>query len=216
MFNIKSRFIYAIMCYILAVIIIFSVIPLIISKTYGKINAVYVIEPVSKGKQFTEDNLKEVLIGDLNLPKNLISKKEDVIGCYAAVDIVSNDQLTFSKISQIPLDKEIPEGSTAINLTVKMIESSNMAGNIQAGDVIRLYHYKDKLIDIPELQFVEVISVLHEEQEKIIITVLAVEKQAEKIKEMKKEGIIYVSFISRDNKLFESKLLKQQQENLNK
>lgn len=201
----------------LAVFILLVGIPLVLSKTYGKTQAVKVIVPIAKGEQITNTNIEVIEIGNLNLPEDLLKSQEDVIGRYATVDIVAGDWLFASKISPLSLNgdslpKELPVGTGAISIQINMIEGSTVS-QLQTGDIIKLYHYTNNLKDIPELQFVKVLSVLpNEKQEQTTITVLALEKQSEKLTDLKKKGKLFAALISRGNDTLATDLLKQQQD----
>lgn len=139
------------------------------------------------------------------------------LGRYATVDIVAGDWLFASKISPLSLNgdslpKELPVGTGAISIQINMIEGSTVS-QLQTGDIIKLYHYTNNLKDIPELQFVKVLSVLpNEKQEQTTITVLALEKQSEKLTDLKKKGKLFAALISRGNDTLATDLLKQQQD----
>ena len=210
----KNRFVYAVLCYLLAVILALVGIPFLLSKTYGTKSAVYVIEPIAKGEQMTRENVGSVLVGDLNLPSDLADSLEDVIGRYATVDMVTGDFVLLSKISQIPFDgdtlpEELPEGTKAVSLSVKIMAGS-IVEELKSGDIIKLYYNTDQLREIPELQFMQVVSAVSNDKE-YIITVLATEVQTEKMENMKRNGEIYAALISRDNEILAKDLLKQQQ-----
>lgn len=214
MFSLKNRFVYAIVCYFLAVLIAFVGIPIVLSKTYSKTEAVRVINPVAKGEQLKKDNLKVVEIARLHLPEGMILSIEDAVGRYATIDMVADDYIMAAKISQLPFDgnslpEELPEGAAAVSISVKMLEGS-IDKEFRSGDVIQLYHFKERLMEVPELQFVRVLSVVTEEKDGSTLTVLAMTKQADKLNQMKKEGAIYGVLISRDNDTLAEALLKQQ------
>lgn len=219
LYRIKSRIVYALICYLLAVLILFIGIPVVLSKTYGKTETVKIRNPVAKGEQITDTNIEVIEVGNLNLPEDLLKSQEDVIGRYAVVDIVAGDWLLASKISPLPLDgnslpEELPAGAVAVSVSIHMIEGSTVS-QLKMGDIIKLYHYTDHLEDIPELQFVKVLSVLpNEKQEQTTITVLALEKQAVKLTDLKKKGKLFAALISRDNDPLAADLLKQQQDYL--
>lgn len=55
--------------------------------TAGKVEIVYLIRDVSQGRAIAEQDIEAVTVGGFNLPGNVIKKKSDVIGKYAAVDL---------------------------------------------------------------------------------------------------------------------------------
>ena len=210
----KSRIVSAVLCYLLAIVIIAAGIPFILSKTYSKTEAVKIINPVARGEQLKKENLSLVTVGRLNLPEGILYSLDDAIGRYATVDMVADDYLMAAKISQLPFDgnslpEELPEGSTAVSIHVKLIEGS-AEKVLQSGDIIKLYYSAGQFMEVPELQFVRVLSVLENDKEPPVLTVLAMTKQAEKLNQMKKEGEIYAALITRGNETLASDLLKQQ------
>lgn len=214
MFSFKNRFVYAILCYLLAIGIATVGIPYVLSKTYSRTEAVKIINPVARGDQLQKENLSLVTVGELNLPEGLLCSLDDAIGRYVTVDMVADDFIMAAKISQLPFDgdtlpEELPEGLTAVSIHVKTLEGS-IEQEFQSGDIIKLYHFSSQLREIPELQFVQVLSVVQGEKETPILTVLTMTKQAEKLNEMKKAGEIYGALITRGNEILANDLLKQQ------
>ena len=113
----------------------------------------------------------------------------------------------------------------AISLTVKTL-ASGLSDKLQPDDIIRIYHFLDTAKDIPELQFVKVLSVtdskgynvdntkeLSEEEEKqqsATITVLASPEQAKIITGLENDGMAHVALISRGNEALAEELLAEQ------
>ena len=86
-----------------------------------------------------------------------------MVGRYAAADLAAGDYILSSKVSVTPVTSDIalnsiPSGKVAISLTVKTL-ASGLSDKLQPDDIIRIYHFLDTAKDIPELQFVKVLSV---------------------------------------------------------
>ena len=125
----KSRLYYAISCFLLAVILLFLAVPLFTHRLYPKQQAIRVLHTMEKGEQLTDQDIEPITVGALHLSEGVALAEEDVIGRYAAVDLVAEDILFLSKLSQLPLEGDLPkdilpEGNAAQLLKLRMIEGS--------------------------------------------------------------------------------------------
>lgn len=230
----NNRFIFGIISLVLAAVIAFIAIPTTISKTNGKTEIVRISQPVLKGAQITDKDVELVEVGGYNLPANIARVKEDVVGKYAVADLADGDYVLASKVSFTPITSDIqlssiPSGKVAISLTVKTL-ASGLSDKLQPGDVIRVYHFLDAAEDIPELQFVKVLSVTdskgvnvdntqeptedEEKRQSATITVLASPEQAKIITGLENDGACHVALIARNNDKLAEELLAQQDEAL--
>ena len=139
-----------------------------------------------------------------------------MIGRYAAVDLVAEDILFLSKLSQLPLEGDLPkdilpEGNAAQLMTLRMIEGSEYPIP-ETGDVIKINLFDKKRKDIPELQFVRILSVVppKKAEDTVAVTVALNEKQQQYIKRQKKT-VFYASVIVRSNEELAEKLLAEQE-----
>lgn len=154
----KSRLYYAISCFLLAVVLLFLAVPLFTHRLYPKQQAIRVLHTMEKGEQLTDKDIEPITVGALQLSEGIALTEEDVIGRYAAVDLVAEDILFLSKLSQLPLEGDLPkdillEENTAQLMTLRMIEGSEYPIP-ETGDVIKINLFDKKWKDIPELQFV--------------------------------------------------------------
>jgi pilus assembly protein CpaB len=115
----------------------------------------------------------------------------------------------------------------AISLTVKTL-ASGLSDKLQSGDIVRIYHFLNVAADVPELQFVKVLSVtaddginvdnsegLQDEEEKrqtATITVLASPEQAKVITGFENDGSMHVALVTRGNEQLADELLAAQDE----
>lgn len=232
--KLNNRFLFGILSIILAATIAFIALPTIAKQTNGKTEIVHIVQPVPKGAQITNKDVQIVEVGSYNLPGNIARTTEDVIGKYAAADLMAGDYILASKISPTPISSDIvlshiPSGKVAISMTVKTL-ASGLSDKLLAGDIIRIYHFMDEAKDIPELQFVKVLSVTDsrginidntkeptEDEEKLqsaTITVLASPEQAKIITAMENDGVAHVALISRGNDTLAEELLSVQEQTL--
>lgn len=228
----NSRFLYGILALVLAAVIAFVAIPSIASKTNGVTEIVRVTAPITKGSQITKDAVEMVEVGAHNLPSNIARSTEDVIGKYTTADLEVGDYFLSNKVSYTPLTSDIqlntiPSGKVAISITVKTL-ASGLSDKLQSGDIIRFYHFLDEVTEVPELQFLKVISVTdskglnvdntklpdpesdEEKQQTATITVLATPLQAQLLTGFENDGALHVALVSRGNEALAEELLKQQ------
>ena len=212
----KSRLYYAISCFLLAVVLLFLAVPLFTHRLYPKQQAIRVLHTMEKGEQLTDQDIEPITVGALHLSEGIALKEEDVIGRYAAVDLVAEDILFLSKLSQLPLEGDLPkdilpEGNAAQLLKLRMIEGSEYPIP-ETGDVIKINLFDKKWKDIPELQFVRILSVVSPKkaEDTVVVTVALNEKQQQYIKRQKKT-VFYASVIVRSNEELAEKLLAEQE-----
>ena len=211
----KSRLYCAIVCYILAAVILFLCVPFVKRMTYPKTSAVQITKALQKGEQITKDHVADIEIGALEMPEDLVLLSEESIGRYAAVDLVKGDILFHSKLSQLPMDGEVPkdilpEDETSQLVMLKMIDGSEYTMP-ETGDVVKLNLFDKKLRDIPELQFVRVLTVIpKEEKEEEVFVTIAVNEIQKKYLNRHREDSFYASVIVRSNEELAEKLLLEQ------
>ena len=139
--------------------------------------------------------------------------------------VLKGAAITDKDVEIVEVGNSIPSGKVAISLTVKTL-ASGLSDKLQPDDIIRIYHFLDTAKDIPELQFVKVLSVtdskgynvdntkeLSEEEEKqqsATITVLASPEQAKIITGLENDGMAHVALISRGNEALAEELLAEQ------
>lgn len=230
----NNRFIFGILSIVLAAAIAFVALPTISKQTNGKTEIVRIVQPVLKGVAITDKDIQTVEVGGFNLPQNIARTSEDVVGKYATADLMTGDYVLSTKISMTPISSDIvlnsiPSGKVAISLTVKTL-ASGLSDKLQPGDIIRIYHFMDEAKDIPELQFLKVLSVTdskginvdnakeptaeEEKQQSATITVLASPEQAKIITGLENDGMAHVALISRNSTKAAEELLTIQDEAL--
>ena len=228
--RLNNRFLFGILSLLLAAVIAFIAIPTITRQTSGKTDIVRIIQPIQRGAQITLNDIEIVEVGEYNLPSNTARTAEDVVGKYAVADLSVGDYILSSKVSFNPITSDIqlssiPSGKVAISLTVKTL-ASGLSDKLQVGDVVRIYHFLDVVTNIPELQFVKILSVTdskgfnvdnakeltpeEEKQQTATITVLATPEQAMIITSLENDGVSHVALICRNNDDLAEELLSEQ------
>ena len=236
--KVNSRFLYGILSILLAAIIAFIAIPTVTRKTNSKVEIVRITTALDRGDPITAKDVELAEVGGFNLPDNVATKLEDVIGTYAASSLYPGDYILSGKVSSTPLSSDLtsplcPDGMVAISITVQSL-AAGLSDKLQSGDIIRLYHYNDLsgtlnvVQDIPELKFVKVLSVSdskgldidytkqpEEDEERLqtaTLTVQATPEQAILLTQYENEGMLHVALISRGNEALAKELLNQQAE----
>lgn len=212
----KSRLYYSVVCFILAVSLLMLGVPITMRKSYPKIQAVRTTEPVTKGQQFNRKNVEIVEIGAIHIPDTVICSIDDVIGRFAALDMVEADLVYTTKISPIPILENsrnilLPEKNVSYLVKIKMIEGGEI-DTPDTGDVIKMNSFHSKLIDIPALQFVRVLSTVEADDEDVLTITISVNEKQKAYLEKYRNDIFYASVMVRGNDELAEKLLAEQDE----
>ena len=226
----NKRMIYGIVCIVLAAVIAFGGIPLLASKINAKTTVVKTAAPISKGTQITEKQIVMEEVGKYGLTPGTITKVEDVVGKYAATDLVAGSGLLPGNVSATPVNSDVvlsqlPAGKVAVSFTVKSL-ASGLSDKLQAGDIIRIYHYKDAAAAVPELQYVKVLAVTdskggdidktkpviedEEQQQSATVLVQASPAQAQIITGLENDGNIHVALVYRGDAAVADDLVEKQ------
>ena len=219
----KSRLFLAIVSLIIGLIVAFVLTPAFTEALKGKKEVVKIITDVKAGDRITEKMLTIVEVGGYNLDEEIATKKEEVVGQYAQMDIAKNTYVYKNYVSNIsPLNnnylKENLDGlKRAISFKVKS-EAKPVAEKLQKNDIVTLIFTKvgsknDTILD-PYLKFVKVLAlttdtgrdfvaenVYKEDYEDGLIdtiTVLANEDQAVRIAEMDEMAVIHCALVYRE------------------
>lgn len=206
-------------------IVIASAICFIITPIYNKslqkdTQVIRMTSDIKKGEKITSDKVKVVETTKKGLPSSSLSKKEDVVGKYAVIDMVKDDAILQDKISKnkIAEDKYLYglNEEQAISFTIQKF-ASGLSGKLQTGDIISLIATENdgdtsKTYTPDELQYVRVLAVTDsvgndkeqerkvEEDEKelpVTVTVLASKTQAELIANLEETSKMHVSLVFR-------------------
>ena len=232
--KLNNRFLFGILSIVLAAVIAFVAIPTVSRQTNGKAEIIRISAPVARGEVITKEYVELVEVGGYNLPSNIARGMDDVIDRYATADLAVGDYILSSKISLTPISSDIqlssiPSGKVAISLTIKTL-AAGLSDKLQSGDIIRIYHFLDRTVDVPELQFVKVLTVTaddginvdngeeiqkdEEKRQTATITVLASPEQAKLITTLENDGSMHVALITRNNDKLAEELLAKQDEAL--
>lgn len=161
----KNRTIIGIICIVLALVVTFGVAPLVSRMDSNKVNIVRITRNVSQGHAVTENDVEIAEVGNYNLPSDVIRKKEDVVGKFAATDLKAGDYLFPSKLTDSSdnandVFRTLKGDKQAISITIRSF-AGGLSGKLQNGDIVQLVVYQnnaDEAIVPPELTYLKVIT----------------------------------------------------------
>lgn len=227
----KNRTVLGITCIVISLIICFAVTPLINKSLSRKTTVVRVSRDAKEGDQLTGSIMKEVEVGNYNLPEGVYQNAADVEGMYLTADVSAGDYLFSSKVSREPAAENLylynlNGEKQAISVTIDKF-ARGLSGKLEAGDIVRViapdYQKMGVTVTPSELQFIEVIAVTtssgydsgqtKDEEEKELpstITLLARPEQAKILAELEQEGVIHVSLVFRGAEKKASEFLEAQ------
>lgn len=229
--KLNNRFIFGLLSLLLAAVTAFVALPVIARQTNGKTEIIRATTAISKGEQISAANTETVEVGSYNLPSGIARSLDDVNGLYATADLSPGDYILPAKVSTLPVSSDaalssIPSGKVAISLTIQTL-ASGLSDKLQPGDIIRIYHFLDTAMEVPELRFVRVLSVTdaggmnvdnarepledEEKQQSATITLLASPEQARIITLLENDGVAHVALVSRNNEKLAEELLAEQE-----
>lgn len=217
----KSRTTIGILAIVLASVLCFVVTP-IYNKTLQKgVDIVRVVSNIQKGEKITVDKVKVIESTQKGLQEGTISSKKDVVGKYAVIDMVKDDNILKKKISENPISEDkylygLNGREQAISFTIQNF-ASGLSGKLQTGDIISIISTEEDndgnevTNTHSELQYVRVLAVTdsvgmdkkedkkrsEDEELPVTVTVLASRQQAELIAKLEGSSKMHVSLIFR-------------------
>lgn len=158
----KNRLFIVVLCSVLALALLFLYSHSVRSEA-EKITAVRVTANVAKGDIITGDDLEAVTVGGYNLDKSVMTSKADVIGKYAATDLVKGSLVMKANLSDNILSasnqlEQLDGSRVAFSITIKDF-SDGVSDKLMTGDIVSLFIDKDKQVSEPkELAYIEVLA----------------------------------------------------------
>ena len=147
-----------------ALVLSFAVAPLVNRFSDSRFEIVCVKRDVTKGHQITEDDIETVTVGGYGLPSDVIKDKAAVIGKYAVCDMVNEDILLPSKLtdnadSADDVFMNLDGSQVAMSITIQSF-AGGLSGKLANGDIVQLIvNTDDDGSFVPdELQYVRVIT----------------------------------------------------------
>lgn len=218
----KNRTVLGIVCIALALIICFAITPLFNASKSSTMKIIRIKNDLKIGQEITSKDVETVEVGAYNIPSEVMQKSEDVVGKYAAMEMIKGEYILSTKISDTPASENaylygLTGEKRAISITIPSF-AGGLSGKLISGDIVSViavdYKEKGKTVVPEELQYVEVIAVTDskgnddetvtvkpdgEEEVELpeTVTLLVTPVQANILAELEAEGEIHVALVYR-------------------
>lgn len=215
----KNRTIIGIVCIALALIVTFGVAPLVNRMADSRTDIVRMKKDVNQGHLISEEDIEIVTVGSFGLPNGTLTKKEDVVGKFAACDLKVGDHLFPDKLSDTSdsaddVFRTLNGEKQAISITISSF-AGGLSGKLENGDIIRIVVFRkdsQKTIQPAALTYVKVITTTTKEgfdkdevtpnedgtyELPTTLTLLVNSEQAKLLVEYENTGIIHANLVYR-------------------
>lgn len=211
-----NKIIIGIICIVIAAILAFFFLPAI-TKNKNKTEKIYVFKnAVDEGTKIEEAMLVEKEVGSFGLPKSVVKEKEKIIGKYTTCNILPDDFILSSKLSDFAtnqkLDEVMSQGKMLITVSLNTVASA-VGNHLRAGDIVSILGYSDDtMVYYEELKELEIYSVengnaqsienIEEDSEETdhlasTVTLIVDRVQAEKLVQVEYSGKVHAVFVKR-------------------
>ena len=218
----KNRTVLGVVCIALALIICFAITPLFNASKSSTMKIIRIKNDVKIGQEISSKDIEVVEVGAYNMPSEVLQKSEDVVGKYAAAELIKGEYVLAAKISDTPASENaylygLTGEKRAISITIPSF-AGGLSGKLISGDIVSViavdYKEKGETLVPEELQYVEVIAVTDskgnddetitvkpdgEEETELpeTVTLLVTPEQANILAELEAEGEIHVALVYR-------------------
>lgn len=225
--KIGNRTLIGIFSIVVALLICFGVAPVINRVADSKTEIVRVKTLIPKGTCINESDLETVTVGAYNLPENVIRKKADAVGKYAAGDLYAGDwilpgNLTADPDSATDILDSLGNDRKAMSVTIGSF-AQGLSGKLETGDIISVIVYSGKdafAFTPPELQYLRVItsttsqgvdkSDVTDATQPVTVTLLVNQAQAEQLAYYEKTASMHFALEYRGDRATAQKYLDAQ------
>ena len=228
----KNRTIIGIVCIVLALVVTFAVAPLVNKLSDSRTDIVRLKNDIVQGHMIQESDIEVVTVGSTGLPTNIITKKEVVVGKFAACDLKANTDLLQSMISDKSDSADdvfhtLDGKKQAISITISSF-AGGLSGKLENGDIISLVVFENETNEatIPGgLTYVKVITTTTAEgfdkdeltpnedgtyELPTTLTLLVNPTQAKMLVEYENRGVIHADLVYRGDSKTAQKFLDAQ------
>ena len=144
----KNRTIIGIVCIVLALVVTFAVAPLVNKLSDSRTDIVRLKNDIVQGHMIQESDIEIVTVGSTGLPTNIITKKEAVVGKFAACDLKANTDLLQSMISDKSDSADdvfhtLDGTKQAISITISSF-AGGLSGKLENGDIVSLVIFENE------------------------------------------------------------------------
>ena len=218
----KNRTVLGIVCIVLALIICFAITPLFNASKSSTMKIIRIKNDLKIGQEITSKDIEAVEVGAYNMPSDVAQKSENVVGKYAAMEMIKGEYILPTKISDTPASENaylygLTGEKRAISITIPSF-AGGLSGKLISGDIVSViavdYKEKGETVVSEELQYVEVIAVTDSKgnddetvtvkpdgKEEVelpeTVTLLVTPVQANILAELEAEGEIHVALVYR-------------------
>ena len=228
----KNRTIIGIVCIVLALVVTFAVAPLVNKLSDSRTDIVRLKNDIVQGHMIQESDIEVVTVGSTGLPTNIITKKEAVVGKFAACDLKANTDLLQSMISDKSDSADdvfhtLDGKKQAISITISSF-AGGLSGKLENGDIVSLVIFENETnkATIPgSLTYVKVITTTTAEgfdkdeltpnedgtyELPTTLTLLVNPTQAKMLVEYENRGVIHADLVYRGDSKTAQKFLDAQ------
>ena len=218
----KNRTVLGVICIALSLVICFAITPLFNASKGSTMRIVRVKSDLKIGHEITANDIEIVEVGAYNMPSDVLRKSEDVVGKYAAAEMLKNEYVLATKISDTPASENaylygLTGEKRAISITIPSF-AGGLSGKLISGDIVSIiavdFRETGETVVPEELQYVEVIAVTDKkgnDDETVTVkpdgkeetelpetlTLLVTPRQANILAELEAEGEIHISLVYR-------------------
>lgn len=228
----KNRTIIGIVCIVLALVVTFAVAPLVNKLSDSRTDIVRLKNDIVQGHMIQESDIEVVTVGSTGLPTNILTKKEAVVGKFAACDLKANTDLLQSMISDKSDSADdvfhtLDGKKQAISITISSF-AGGLSGKLENGDIVSLVIFENETNEatIPGgLTYVKVITTTTAEgfdkdeltpnedgtyELPTTLTLLVNPTQAKMLVEYENRGVIHADLVYRGDSKTAQKFLDAQ------
>ena len=228
----KNRTIIGIVCIVLALVVTFAVAPLVNKLSDSRTDIVRLKSDIAQGHMIQESDIEVVTVGSTGLPTDIITKKEAVVGKFAACDLKANTDLLQSMISDKSDSADdvfhtLDGKKQAISITISSF-AGGLSGKLENGDIVSLVIFENETNEatiLGGLTYVKVITTTTAEgfdkdeltpnedgtyELPTTLTLLVNPTQAKMLVEYENRGVIHADLVYRGDSKTAQKFLDAQ------
>lgn len=165
----KNKVFIAVICFVLAAVISFIIIPRQ-KKDTDIIQVVRTTSTIPENTYLTGNMFKLIEVSAGSVPDNAITDIESVVGKYSTTVIYSGDNIIAEKLSSEPTDSglyALNADEYAISIQIEDL-AKGFSGKLLEGDVVSVYGFNDTtktMETYPDLKYVKVLAVTNSKGE---------------------------------------------------
>lgn len=222
---------------VIAILICLVIAPALSTSNSKQVSIVRVTKKIPESALITKDMVQTVKVGGYNLPANIITDPDKVIGKYATATLQPGDNILDTKIStQAPNAylSQLDGKQVAVSVSIKNF-AAGLSGKLESGDIISfdVANYGDmkQTLAPEELRYVKLLAATNdtgtdnsedertkdtkEEDMPSTLTVLVTPAQMQKLVDYENNGVLHAALVYRGTQENAQKFLDIQAQYLN-